>query len=124
MSRRPTARPVRLVQAAAGHLLMLGGAFTPAVRAAILDAHFGRCVSCGRPAAEVHHRAPRRAGGTRRKAVAEPHNGIGLCPACHAFAESHRELTWCVRTHQPPPAVGDRAVTALHQERPCTTPPR
>ena len=72
---------------------MPGGAFTPGVRAAILQAHPG-CVGCGRPVTEVHHRAPRRAGGTRR--AGSPH---------HAWAERHRAtarlLGWIL--HEPDP---------------------
>ena len=83
---------------------MPGGAFTPGVRAAILQAHPG-CVGCGRPVTEVHHRAPRRAGGTRRVEVGAPYNGLGTCRSCHSYAESHRTtaalLGWIL--HEPDP---------------------
>lgn len=69
---------------------MAGGAFTPQVRAAILDATLGRCAGCSRPVDEVHHRCPRRAGGTSNRDVGEPFNGLGLCRTHHAWAESHR----------------------------------
>ena len=88
---------------------MPGGAFTPGVRAAILQAHPG-CVGCGRPVTEVHHRAPRRAGGTRRVEVGAPYNGVGLCQREHAWAESHRTqatllgwLRWTLLDDHPPP---------------------
>ena len=85
---------------------MPGGAFTPGVRAAILDAHPG-CVGCGRPVTEVHHRAPRRAGGTRRVEVGAPYNGLGLCSPHHAWTERHRAtagfLGWLL--HEPDPAA-------------------
>lgn len=83
------------------------GAFSPAARAAILDAHLGRCVSCGRPAAELHHRAPRGAGGTSNAAIGQPWNGLATCSFHHAWIESHRAharlLGW-LTTH-PDPAV-------------------
>ena len=83
---------------------MPGGAFTPGVRAAILQAHPG-CVGCGQPVTDVHHRAPRRAGGTRRGEVGAPYNGLGLDRGCHRWAESHRTqaglLGWLL--HEPDP---------------------
>ena len=83
---------------------MSGGAFTPGVRAAILQVHPG-CVGCGQPVTDVHHRAPRRAGGTRRVEVGAPYNGLGLCSPHHAWAERHRAtaglLGWLL--HEPDP---------------------
>ena len=82
------------------------GAFTDAARAAILASHPG-CVCCGQPATELHHRAPRRAGGTRRPDVGAAHNGLPMCQRAHAWTESHRahatRLGWLL--HDPDPAV-------------------
>ena len=83
---------------------MPGGAFTPGVRAAILQAHPG-CVGCGRPVTEVHHRAPRRAGGPRRVEVRATYKGIGKYYTNHAWDERNRAtaglLGWIL--HEPDP---------------------
>ena len=83
---------------------MPGGAFTPGVRAAVVASHPG-CVGCGARATEVHHRAPRGAGGTSNRAVGAPFNGLPLCGFHHRWAESHRAhaalLGWL--TPAPPP---------------------
>lgn len=84
-----------------------GGAFSPAARSAALGAHLGRCVSCAARATEVHHRAPRRAGGTRRREISEPHNAAPMCQGCHRFIESHREVGYALGwlLHEPDPAA-------------------
>lgn len=40
---------------------------------------------------QVHHRLPRRMGGSTRPGINEPANLVLLCAACHAHVESHRE---------------------------------
>lgn len=84
---------------------MRGGAFTPAVRAAVLEATAGQCAGCGRRAAEVHHRCPRGAGGTSRASVGAPFNGIALCQQDHSWAESYRDharqLGWLLTDPDP-----------------------
>lgn len=84
---------------------MIDGAFSPSVNAAIRRAHLDLCVGCARPVDEVHHRCPRRAGGTSNPAIAEPFNGIGLCRVCHNTAESQRDtaclLGWLLTTPSP-----------------------
>lgn len=86
---------------------MAGGAFSPAVRAAALAVHDGRCAGCLARAVEVHHRAPRRAGGTSRAAVGDVPNALALCQRCHGLVESRREvgygLGWLL--HEPDPAA-------------------
>lgn len=81
-----------------------GGAFSPAVRAAIRDAHPG-CVGCGRPVEELHHVRPRGMGGTSNRDVGAPFNGLGACARCHRFAESHpgvaAALGWRTRVPSP-----------------------
>ena len=84
---------------------MIDGAFSPSVNAAIRRAPLDLCVGCARPVDEVHHRCPRRAGGTSNPAIAEPFNGIGLCRVCHNTAESQRDtaclLGWLLTTPSP-----------------------
>lgn len=86
---------------------MAGGAFSPAVRAAALAVHDGRCAGCLARAVEVHHRAPRRAGGTSRAVVGELPNALALCSACHHWAERDRcaaeDLGWIL--HDPSPGA-------------------
>ena len=51
----------------------------------------GICEVCGwAEGQQLHHRCPRRAGGTRDKAINAPSNLIFLCHLCHASIESHR----------------------------------
>ena len=50
------------------------------------------CERCGfvTGVAQLHHRRPRGAGGSRRADTNVASNGCALCPACHAWVESHR----------------------------------
>lgn len=51
------------------------------------------CERCGCGAdgsLQIHHRRPRRMGGTRDPAINLPPNLLLLCLACHANVESHR----------------------------------
>jgi len=54
------------------------------VRAAFL-AQFPRCMLCGAPATEVHHRVPLRSGGTH-----DERNLMSLCGACHRRVHRRR----------------------------------
>lgn len=69
---------------------------TAAVRAAVLDrAADGRghprCERCGaRPVEQIHHRRPRRLGGSRRPEVNQPANLLAVCSTCHNEIESNR----------------------------------
>lgn len=53
-----------------------------------------RCERCGcstkYAGSQVHHRLPRRAGGTSRVEVNSPANLLNLCLECHAHVESNR----------------------------------
>ena len=70
---------------------------TPATREAVaLRAHY-QCERCYTPVhgqASVHHRRPRRMGGTKRSDSNEPANLLLLCGSgttgCHGWVESHR----------------------------------
>lgn len=50
--------------------------------------HDGQSLAGGR---ERHHRQPRGRGGTSDVTLNAPSNLVVLCPACHAWAESHRD---------------------------------
>jgi 5-methylcytosine-specific restriction protein A len=43
---------------------------------------------------DVHHRKPRRMGGTSRRSINSPENLLLLCRACHNRAEQHREWAY------------------------------
>lgn len=61
----------------------------------------GRCLRCGRPGSQIHHRLPRGAGGTSNPKINSPSNLVWLDFACHAEIESHRTVSyrtgWLVR---------------------------
>lgn len=40
---------------------------------------------------QIHHRVPRRMGGSRDPRLGSAENGVLLCVGCHAWVESHRE---------------------------------
>jgi 5-methylcytosine-specific restriction protein A len=54
----------------------------------------GRCARCGLQGSVVHHRKPRRAGGTRRPEINYTSNLLWLCgrttDGCHGHIESYR----------------------------------
>lgn len=71
---------------------------TPAVREAVALRAYYQCETCYRPIhgqASVHHRRPRRMGGTKRSDTNEPANLLLLCGSgttgCHGWVESHRK---------------------------------
>lgn len=70
------------------------GSFTVEVKAAILARDNGRCDRCGFRVTigHFHHRHPREMGGTRKRWVGLPSNGLLLHPACHDWVEGHRTL--------------------------------
>ena len=79
-------------------------AFSPAVRAAVLESTGGYCVGgCGRRASQVHHRCPRRMGGTSIIDVGAAPNGLPVCDSLHAWIETCRDhaarLGWLL--HEP-----------------------
>lgn len=70
---------------------------TPGVRHAVLERAAYRCELCGHLIGRefsLHHRRPRRMGGTRRPDTNEPQNLLLLCGSgttgCHGWIESHR----------------------------------
>jgi hypothetical protein len=71
---------------------MTGGEFSPAARAAILEATNQRCAGCdGTWSLNTQHRRARGMGGTDRAELGEPCNGVALCGSgttgCHGWAE-------------------------------------
>jgi hypothetical protein len=83
---------------------MTGTGPSPEVRALILDRDDHRCRRCGTYVwqdAEIHHRRPRKRGGTSRPEINSPENLVTLCKPCHRTVESHRteayDHGWLVR---------------------------
>ena len=80
-----------------------------ATRQLVVDRDMRRCVRCGEPGQQIHHRKPRGMGGTSDPAINSPANLVLLCLACHAYIESHRadayESGWLVRRWQDPAEV-------------------
>ena len=67
------------------------GSFTPEVKAAIMRRDSCRCDRCGFrvTSGHFHHRHPRQMGGTTRRWIGFPSNGLLLHPACHDWVEGH-----------------------------------
>lgn len=70
---------------------------TPKTRALVLDRAGQACERCWRPInsnMSLHHRRPRRMGGTKRIDANQPQNLLVLCGSgttgCHGWIESHR----------------------------------
>jgi len=61
-----------------------------ATRQLVADRDMRRCVRCGGPGQQIHHRKPRGMGGTSDPAINSPANLVLLCLDCHAYIESHR----------------------------------
>lgn len=68
------------------------------VRVLVRERDGDRCVRCGvycgpgGAAGQLHHRAPRRMGGSRSPYINSPANLVLLDAACHAAIESHRTI--------------------------------
>ncbi|WP_072689335.1 HNH endonuclease [Rhodococcus marinonascens] len=66
--------------------------FPAKVRNLIDNRADGACEVCGRAFWDViHHRRPRRSGGSRKESTNRASNGIGVCSRCHDVIESRRE---------------------------------
>lgn len=66
---------------------------TPETRLLVWNRCGGWCERCEVAAAvHVHHRRPRRSGGSRAPETNEAANLLGLCRACHEWVESHRAV--------------------------------
>ena len=68
------------------------------------------CERCGKHApnhgGQIHHRNPRKMGGTVRPEANAPNNLVLLCAGCHADVESNRAQArkdgWLLQDYQPP----------------------
>ena len=61
------------------------------VRETVRNRDHHRCILCGIPSGESHHRRPRGLGGTSLTWVNLPANLVTLCRRCHTEVESRRE---------------------------------
>lgn len=61
-----------------------------ATRQLVIDRSNHMCLRCGQPGQVIHHRRPRKRGGTRRPEINSPENLVFVCNACHDWIESHR----------------------------------
>lgn len=70
------------------------GAFTEKTREVIRERADHRCEVCGTRMltyGQIHHRTPRRMGGTRRKEISGAANGLYVHPDCHERIERNRK---------------------------------
>lgn len=87
-------------------------------RAAVMARAGNCCERCGRSIADypadLHHRKPRRSGGTSDPAINDPHNVVAICRDCHDEIESHRTKAladgWIVASWDEPETVPLRDV--------------
>ena len=65
-----------------------------------------RCERCGSRGEQIHHRKPRKSGGTRDAAINDLSNLVLLCQADHHYVEMNREWAyeqgWLVRSWADP----------------------
>lgn len=70
----------------------------PRIRSAVLERDAGRCVRCGEVGGSIHHRVPRRMGGTKDIRSYDMRNLVTLCGSgttgCHGWVESNRALAY------------------------------
>lgn len=76
-------------------------------RRTVLERSGGLCERCAvwlaNVPADIHHRNPRRAGGTKRPEIHAPANLTVICRKCHRWVESQRTLAteqgWLISQH-------------------------
>ncbi|MFI6168837.1 HNH endonuclease [Nocardia sp. NPDC051052] len=83
---------------------------TADVRDQVAERSAGLCERCGQEwAAQIHHRRPRGAGGSRLPDTNSLSNLLHICAQCHAWIESFREqalaLGWLVRQGNSPAEI-------------------
>lgn len=59
-------------------------------RGAVKARSNGHCERCWQTAVQIHHRKPRKLGGTRRTEINNLSNLVALCLDCHQWVESYR----------------------------------
>ena len=69
--------------------------FSPKARQLILDRADGVCEAmfvdeCNSRIEAIHHRKPRKMGGSKRSDINQPSNGLAICQPCHVAIESFR----------------------------------
>lgn len=85
--------------------------FSERTRKIIMKRDFHRCLVCGirKQDMQIHHRCPRRMGGTLDPWVNSPANGVLLCAGCHQGIELDRTLGYAqgllLHAGQRPPLV-------------------
>ncbi len=88
---------------------------TPLVRMSVVMRGGGKCEICNKALnnstyVSLHHRKPRKMGGSKDTALNEPSNLMMICGSgttgCHGYVESHRELSyengWLVHSYENP----------------------
>jgi 5-methylcytosine-specific restriction enzyme A len=80
-------------------------------RIAVLERDEYNCVKCGRPATDVHHRQPKKMGGTKNaRIVYGLANLVSLCRLCHSWIHGNPnesyDAGWLVRSGKDPEEVG------------------
>ena len=73
-----------------------------AVRQLVIDRNHHMCLRCQAPGQVIHHRRPRKRGGTKRPEINAPENLVWICNRCHDEIERFiREIAyntgWLVR---------------------------
>ena len=72
-----------------------------AVRQKVIDRKDRKCLRCVMPGEVIHHRRPRKKGGTSRPEINSPENLTWICNFCHDYIESNRtyayETGWLVK---------------------------
>ena len=77
-----------------------GGGVSKAVAEVVLERDRGRCFAWvthhgyAMRGQQIHHRKPRRMGGSTDPEINQPANLIHLCSKCHDWIESHREAAY------------------------------
>lgn len=73
----------------------MSGAFRPAVRQLVMVRAWFACERDGRTdGLEIHHRRPRKAGGTSDPTASTAANALVLCHVCHRWVETHRQAAY------------------------------
>lgn len=82
----------------------MAGGVPKATRVAVVGRSEGFCERCDQqPPVDVHHRLPRRMGGTSNATIHDLPNLVALCRDCHGWVESHRVESvvqgWVISQH-------------------------
>jgi len=64
------------------------------VRQLVIDRFRQSCLRCGRYGQVIHHRRPRKRGGTKRPEINYPENLVWICNDCHDEIETNRDKSY------------------------------